>query len=310
MGSLKISLLGVARIDHEGLPNGPQLTRSVKALLGYLALFRRRIHPREVLAGLFWGDSSEDRARNSLRTALWRLRKVLEPQPIPRGTYLVTTPAGEIGLNPKSNYWLDVAVFENQIKRNLAKSLNDLTAGNINNLEYALGLYQGDLLEGFYDEWALVERERLRVLFTKGKILLLRYYGQHGDYEQALACGRTILSLDPLREEIHREMMRLFVRNGQRTLALRQYEICRQTLHAELGVPPMEETEELYSRIFPKAAHAGSKSPYQGNLRIAPQLLAQIQNILDVFENSTDRLRRTSKQLERIIENKDSLVNM
>jgi DNA-binding SARP family transcriptional activator len=310
MGSLKISLLGVVRIDHEGLPNEFQLTRSVKALLGYLTLFRRRIHPREVLAGLFWGDSREDRARNSLRTALWRLRKVLEPRPIPRGTYLVTTPAGEIGLNSNSKYWLDIAVFENQIKRSLAKSLTDLTAEDINDLEYALGLYQGELLEGFYDEWALVERERLRVLFMKGKILLLRYYGHHGDYEQGLACGRAVLSLDPLREEIHREMMRLYVRNGQRALALRQYDICRQTLRTELGVCQMEETETLYSRIFLKSDHAASKSPLQADLRTAPQLLTQVQQVLGDFEKSTELLRRTSEQLERIIENEHSMATM
>jgi DNA-binding SARP family transcriptional activator len=310
MGSLKISLLGVVRIDHEGLPNESRLTRSLKSLLGHLALFRRRTHPREVLAGLFWGDSSEDRARNSLRTALWRLRKVLEPQPIPRGTYLVTTPAGEVGLNPNSKYWLDVAVFENLIKQNLAKSFRDLTAGGIKDLEYALGLYQGELLEGIYDDWALVERERLRVLFIKGKILLLRYYGQREAYEKALDCGRTILSLDPLREKIHREMMRLYVLNGQRALALRQYAICRHTLEKELGVPPMGDTEQLYARIFPKAKHQVSKSPAPEDLRVAPQLLTQVQQVLDVFEESAENLRLISEHLHRITDNKDSRASM
>ena len=310
MGSLKISLLGVVRIDHEALPNGSQLTRKIKALLGYLALFRRRTHPREVLAGLFWGDSSEDRARNSLRTALWRLRKVLEPHPIPRGTYLSTTPAGEIGLNLDSKYWLDVAVFENQVKRNLAKSPKGPTAADIKELESALRLYQGELLEGFYDEWALAERERLRVLFIKGQIFLLRYYGQRKAFEQALDCGRAILNLDPLREKIHRKMMRLYVLNGQRALALRQYEICRRTLDKELGVPPMDETEVLYTRIFPKTGHPVSKSPSPKDLRIAPQLLSEIQQLLDVFEKSSEKLQLTSENLQRIIGIKNSMAGM
>ena len=99
MNHLKINLLGIVRVAHQGVPTETGMGRAVKGLLGYLTLFRHRFHAREVLAGLFWGESSEDRARSSLNTTLWRLRKVLEPGSIPIGAYLVTTPSGEIGFN-------------------------------------------------------------------------------------------------------------------------------------------------------------------------------------------------------------------
>ena len=61
------------------------------------------------------------------------------------------------------------------------------------------------------------------------------------------------LDMNSLREEIHREMMRSYVENGQRALALQQYEICQATLAKELGTSPMEDTQALYTQIFTEA---------------------------------------------------------
>ena len=250
MGALRICLLGVMRITHDEWPMETRLSRTVKELLAYLTLFRHRIHAREVLAGLFWGDHSDDRARSCLSTALWRLRKVLEPGDVPRGTYLLTTAAGDIGFNRESEHWLDIDVFEQHGRRILARPYQSLTHMEVRQLENALKLYRGELLEGFYEEWALRERERLRSVYLHSLAHLLQYYRHKKVYKKGLACGHKILDLDPLREEIHREMMRLYYRNGQRALALRQFDNCSSILEKELGVPPMEETQLLRIRIF------------------------------------------------------------
>jgi DNA-binding SARP family transcriptional activator len=268
------------------------------------------LHAREVLAGLFWGESSEQRARCSLRTAIWRLRKVLEPAAIPKGTYIVTTPMGEVGFNRESKHWLDVADFEHNSMQILAKHIKALTAEDVRNLENTLTLYKGDLLEGFYDEWALRERERLRTLYLKSQDHLLRYFSHHDAYGEGLACGRNILDLDPLREEIHREMMRLYYRNGQRAMALQQYENCRNILQTDLGVPPMEETRSLYSQFCKKTCHDQVHSLTQANPGTAKQLMTHIQQTLHDFEKSAEQFRRTAKQLERIIQAKDSVESI
>ena len=111
----------------------------------------------------------------------------------------------------------------------------------------------GDLLEGFYDDWALRERERLRMLYLDCLGTLLRRHSETGALEPALRCGRQILALDPLREDIHREVIRLHVRNGHRALALQQYESCRAALEEELGVEPMEETRALCAELLSAA---------------------------------------------------------
>jgi DNA-binding SARP family transcriptional activator len=301
MDVLKINLLGIVRVAHQGIPTKAGMGRTVKGLLGYLTLFRHRFHAREVLAGLFWGESSEDRARSSLNTTLWRLRKVLEPGSIPSGAYLVTTPTGEIGFNRKSDHWIDVEIFEDRIKPILAIPHDSLKANEVSQLESTLHLYKGELLESFYDEWALRERERLRSLFVNGQIHLLHHYSHHAAWEQGLACAQNILNLDPLREEIHREMMRLYFKNGQRALALRQYEKCREILASELEVLPMEETQILYAQISQKTGGELAISDPQLDLITARKVLAQLRRNIHDFEKSTEMLRRSSKNLEGAI---------
>ncbi|MFQ5343214.1 MAG: BTAD domain-containing putative transcriptional regulator, partial [Anaerolineae bacterium] len=176
MSVLRISLFGSVRLAHDDRPSEMKVTRTVQALLAYLLLQRHRAHPREVVAGLLWDDHSEDRARSCLSTALWRLRCALEPEGIPRGTYLVTTPAGEIGFNHESDHWLDVAVFEEQAGQVQAQPIHTVEAADVQELESVLQLYTGDLLEGFYDDWALRERERLRLLYLNSLAYLMRYY--------------------------------------------------------------------------------------------------------------------------------------
>src|SRR5687767_4284807 len=106
MAMMKVFLFGGVRIAHDDQPADPRATKSIQALLAFLVIHRHHPHRRDVLAGLFWGDSSESRARSCLSTALWRLRAVLEPQGIPRGTYLRIGPADEVGIDPRSDLWL------------------------------------------------------------------------------------------------------------------------------------------------------------------------------------------------------------
>lgn len=247
---LQIALFGVVRVTHNNWITEVQLTRENQALLAYLLLHRHRTHSREVLADIFWGEASQEKARGSLNTALWKIKKVLEPEGIPAGTYLKNTQAGGVAFNTDNQYWLDVEAFEGEVKRNLSLPFETAEASRLLDLEKALGLYKGDVLEGFYEDWVLRERERLRALYLDALIYLLHYYRSHRVNEKAIIYGQQILDLDPLREEIHQEMMSMYIENGQRALAIRQYESCRSILAKEIGIPPMEATEILYKQIF------------------------------------------------------------
>lgn len=310
MDLLKISLLGTFRVEYPELPTEGKITRSIQSFLAYLLLFRHRLHPREVLTGLFWGDHREERARGCLSTTVWRLRRILEPPGVPKGSFLLISPTGEVGFNPESNYWLDVADFEDKAKEALQKPAESMEPCEAQGLQDALSLYTSELLEGFFEDWIIRERERLRMLYLESLVRLMHYWRSAGAFQKSLACGQNILDRDPLREEIHREVMRLYRACGQRTMAIRQYKICCQFLEEELGIPPMDETRRLYDEILkivpgevvrftPKPAQISGSNSCESMIDELGQNLDQtLQDLEKILQN----LRRTMQVLERMVQ--------
>ena len=162
-----------------------------------------------------------------------------------------------------------------------------------------------ELLEGFYDDWVLRERERLRLLYLRCLRRLMQGYRQQGAYEDSLASAQQILACDPLHEEVHREAMRLYCDLGQRSLAVRQYQRCREILADELGILPMEETQALYARIAGHGCPApgqsdvitGSACPHQA----VQQAVQQLRQAMDKSALAQARLRRAVAQLEQLL---------
>jgi DNA-binding SARP family transcriptional activator len=304
MSILQITLLGCVRVTHNNWLTEIKLTRDIQALLGYLLIQRHRIHSRDVLAGIFWGEHTQEKSHGSLNTALWKLKKLLEPEGIPAGTYLINSQSHEVGFNRDSQYWLDVEVFEEKTNYLLTSDWQTEDGSHTHELVKSLEFYKGELLEGFYQDWALHERERLRALYLKSLLYLLHYYGFHGKYEQAIAYGQQILNVNSLREEIHREMMRLYVENGQRALALQQYEICRGTLAKELGISPMEDTQALYTQIFTEADNRDS--PMNSNEQISfDQALRQIREASQTIDLAKEQIQQAYRLIARHSEHPD-----
>jgi DNA-binding SARP family transcriptional activator len=294
---LRISLLGGVHLAHATGSSESKVTHTVQALLAYL-LLQHRSHSRDALAGLLWGEHRQDQARSCLSTTLWRLRGILEPAGVSRGTYLLTTALGEVSFNWASEYWLDVALFEEQAGRGLAQPGDALTVIKAHELQAAVQLYTGELLEGFYDDWALRERERLRALYLSSLERLMAYHQQQGTYAESLSCGQLILQTDPLREDIHRALMRLYSGQGQRALAVRQYEVCRNLLAAELGIVPLAETQTLYAQIvlLDGSRPAGVESGEPTNLQ---QALHQVQVAMHGLDEARERLQRAVQRVEQ-----------
>jgi DNA-binding SARP family transcriptional activator len=298
MGILHITLFGGVRVTHDNWLNEVKLTREIQALLAYFLLQRHRAHSREVLVGVFWAESNQEKARRALNTALWRLKKALEPEGIPAGTYLISAQSGEVSFNFESQYWLDVEVFEQVANRLVSYPTQKVEESHVQELEKILDVYKGDLLEDLYNDWALRERERVRALYLKGLIHLLNYYEFHGAYERACAYGQKILNLDPLREDIHCDLMRLYLKSGQRALAARQYGICRLTLAKELGVLPMEETQTLYAQIFPETDKSRLSVSVQEPLNLE-QALGQLHQISQTIELTWEQVQQTLRYLTK-----------
>jgi DNA-binding SARP family transcriptional activator len=249
MTALQISLFGRfdVRCGEEPLPGLG--AAKVQELFCFLLLFRERPHPREKLAHLLWGDCTTAQSKTYLRKTLWQLQAALEAQPfLDRDPILLVVP-GWVELNREARFWLDVALFEQAFARVQGVAGGTLDVGRARSLQQAVDLYGGDLLEGWYQEWCLYERERLQHLYLAMLDKLMAYCEVHGDYEAGLAHGSEILRYDCARERTHRRLMRLHYLNLDRTAALRQYERCVAALEGELGVGPAERTAELCQHI-------------------------------------------------------------
>jgi len=291
MATLQIYLFGTVRVAESPGGDDVRLTPAAQSLLAYLVIHRDRFHSRQALAGIFWGDHSEERARSCLNTSLWRLRQVLEPEEASRGSYLVTRPGGELGFNPDGDHWIDVAAFEAGAQPAIAKPFHAVEQAVAEGVERAAGLFTADPLEGIGEDWALRERERLRCLHLQTLGFLMRYHGYRGDYERSVLLGQRVLELDPLREDVHRYLMRLHLEMGDRAAAVRQYETCRGSLRRELGIEPMEETRAMRARIaIPGSSNApGGKS--QAARKPLGEALRRLREALRGFDQAQEELR-------------------
>ncbi|MEM7334420.1 MAG: BTAD domain-containing putative transcriptional regulator [Chloroflexota bacterium] len=247
MSDLKVRLFGYIEVNYgEDILLGPK----AKALFAYLLLNRNQFHAREQLANLFWGDRSEKQARRCLNTTLWRLRNKLDTALHKSEDYLLTGSRGEISFNLASDYWLDIAEFNQHLQQLLHLAPNQLSPSQVTEIENAIQLYRGDLMEGFYNEWVVQEREKQRAIFIKSLLHLLAYYHHHQNYEKSIPYGKHLLTLEPLREDIHRDLMQQYYESGQIQNVYLQYEKCRQILREELGVIPTDETRRLFDQLI------------------------------------------------------------
>jgi DNA-binding SARP family transcriptional activator len=298
---LTISLFGSLTIETTDWSAQPKLPRTALALLAYLVLQPRESHSREVLADLFWRDVSAQKARHALNTALWRLRNAIEPPGTLRANYVITTGTGEIGFNRHSDYWLDVAEFERQSKQAMSVPVQAMTVADIQKLQVAVQLYRGDLMDGFYDDWIIIERERLRNLYLTGLARLMEACQHHHLYEDSIAYGQQILKHDSLREEIHRGIMRLYLDIGQPAMAVRQYLICRAVLARDLHIEPMEATQALYAQII-STAHTTSEpaksAPLQGT---GNSSVEELQHQLQLALRRLEAVEAQLRQMDRLL---------
>lgn len=255
MAALSISLLGSFEVGLEGHPITGFGTDKVRALLAYLAVEKGRPLRRETLAALLWPEGTERSARNSLRQALFQLRRALgDREGVPP---LLLATHDTVWLDP-SRYRLDSFDFQAHLEAAEAHPHDD-PIGCVNcaeQLAAAVELYRGDFLEGIslggsesLQDWALFKQEELHRRALEALRRLVEHHSSRGSFERALRYAERQIALEPWREEAHRQVIRLLAITGQRSAALRQYEACRSLLAAELGVEPTDETTGLYESL-------------------------------------------------------------
>ncbi|MEO8751870.1 MAG: BTAD domain-containing putative transcriptional regulator [Casimicrobiaceae bacterium] len=248
---LTVSLLGPPQFALAGTPV-PCASKKALALFVYL-LLSGKAHARRELAAMFWGRRDEETARASLRAALHRL-------PGPMSECLIVD-RESVRLAASAAPLVDVARFEA-----LAR------ADDLDRLETAAALYQGELLQDFdadatpeFDDWLHAERMRIAqlaqsvfdgVLARHASRARLDAARATSERESALATALRWVALMPGAEAAHRWLMRIYLDLGQRDAALAQYELCQRFLAVTHGRSPTSETRELHDMAL-----AGSERP-------------------------------------------------
>lgn len=243
-GTRRLWLMGPARVDQnpknqsevceteEGVIPRFRSRRTI-ALLGYLVVERRPI-ARDFLAAMFWPDEVTSKGRANLSRELHNLVQILPD------CWELERQA--VAFTPSAGTFIDIDTLE---ELEAEKRCNE-----------AVDLLGGEFLEGLvldhnpeFENWLLGERERWRGRCECVLRQVIEGYIRRGQYSDALQHAQRLLQLSAWDERAHRQVMRLLAWTGQRGAALRQFEICKQTLREELDIEPAAETIELYQQI-------------------------------------------------------------
>jgi predicted ATPase/DNA-binding SARP family transcriptional activator len=246
---LALFLLGPPHLERDGI-TVDIARRKAMALLAYLAV-TGETHSRQTLANLLWPEYDERRARADLRRTLSVLNRTL-------GNEWFSIKRDTVSLNWQSNFWLDVAQFHKLLAQCKAHSHlpQEVCPACLPVLTEAVALYRDDFLAGFtlpdsanFDDWQFFQSEQLHLELAQALERLVYCYTGRSEFETALTYAQRWVGLDPLHEAAHRFLMQLYAQTGQRAAALRQYQVCLETLKAELDILPSTETTNLYEQI-------------------------------------------------------------
>lgn len=239
--TLMLNLLGAPTIIKGGVTQQVK-TRKVLGLLAYLAT-TNQVHSRPSLVTLLWPDKESHKAQSSLRHALSTLKKAL-------GSGYLDIQRHTAGLSPEANITIDVVTFRQLLSTKAGEA-------QLANYERAIELYQDDFLAGFglpdsvaFDEWLYYEKEALRQLYGYALERVVALSIEQKQFQKAVMYAGLWVAFDPIHEEAHRVLMRLYAQTGLRSTALQQFELCKRVLWEQLGLEPESETRAVYAAIL------------------------------------------------------------
>src|SRR5262249_42408048 len=193
-----------------------------KQLLALVALRRRRVE-RRWAAGTLWPFADEERAAGNLRSALWRLRRA-------RIDVLV---ADKWSLALDTDVLVDLHLMNERATR--------LIDGRAEDGDLAISPSWADALDflpGWYEDWALMERERVRQRILHALEALSGKLASMGRFADAVEAAILAISAEPLRESAQRALIVAHIAEGNLAEAYRCYRSYCDLLHRELGVAP------------------------------------------------------------------------
>lgn len=223
-----------------------------KRLLVLIALADAKVDRRHA-AGSLWPDGNDERAAGNLRSALWRLRGA--------GIDVVESDKQFLWLRPGT--LVDVTVVSQWARR--------LADGSVTPADLAAVSWRTaamDLLPGWYDDWVIFERERIRQRLLHALESLSRHLIAECRYAEAVEAAIVAVSADPLRETANKILVEAHLSEGNLVEAHRSYERYRDLLQRELGVEPGRDLTNLMRRDRREPTVPGPGNAPSGRARL------------------------------------------
>ncbi len=216
-------------------------SRKARDLLRYFVVFRRKNISDEILCEIFWQDMEEKYAKMNLQSTVHMLRAFL-------GKDLITFQNGNYCFDPSGVVQCDADEFENLIK--LSRSTNDSTSKK-SFLEKAVAMYKGDfMVENLYEDWTIQFREYYKDLYVQALIDLAQIFIQENDFASSIEVLRKALINDPFNETAAFMLMKVYLKKGCPSEAVKVYRKFSEILNKELQIKPSKEMTQLYDCII------------------------------------------------------------
>ena len=231
----------------------PALSNEMTGVLGALIYNNYQPLQAERLVEEIWPKTSVKKTRSALNTLIWRLNG-LTAELDPDHTLRIMRNKDQIMISSDLSD-VDVDVDFMNLKAVVHRLEKSQITGkkyqpeDITDLIGALELYKGDFIPKLQSDWALIARERYRSIYIRCCEIALKAFADKRCFERAISFSKKILLENPYRENTRRQLIWLYVMNGQRAEAKKAYAETQTILHDELGVAPMPETKSLLKLI-------------------------------------------------------------
>ena len=249
MSTIQIRMFGKFEMAIDGRSVHCFRCHKAQELFCFLILFYDRPHNREQLAELFYGEHCTADSKKYLRKILWQLQSELELILDPNCSHLIQVDQDWLRFNGNGNVWIDVLEFEHLMMQISGRQGEEFDEQSFQLAQKVEGLYIGDLLGGWYQDWCIFERERLKDVYIALVDKLIAYCETQSNYECGVQYGRKLLAMDRAHESTYQRMIRLFLNSGDRTSALRVFNACQSALRNEFNIEPGKTTMDLYQLI-------------------------------------------------------------
>ena len=250
---INIKLFGKFAVEGEDGQPIAVTGAKTQGLIAYLALNTEMPPSRDRLMALFWGDRFTDQARQSLRQAIAKLRRIFGEL----SEDALIADNDRVGLNP-AVVSVDVDDFS---------ALAD--SADAQDAEKAVAFLTGPLLEGFFgqqsefEDWIASERQRFATLALSVYERAAEAAMKAGRAREATDLAQRMVALDPLRDGSQAVLIRILAQQGERAAAVQQFNAHEALLQKELGVGAGPDLQRLIAEVKGESFMAEEVRPAQ-----------------------------------------------